>query len=104
MSVLHDLFEGFAAASTFTNLSWTVLGAVLGTLIGLLPGLGNPAAALAILLATVAKLISERAVSAGLAVALGSGALSRSDEASRRNDCARAGLESRAGRVAGRSG
>ena len=50
MDVLHNLAEGFVAALTPVNLLWVILGAILGTAIGILPGLGNPAATLAILL------------------------------------------------------
>lgn len=56
MSVLMNLIDGFAAALTFTNLLWIVLGAILGTFIGILPGLGNPAAVLAILLPLTLRL------------------------------------------------
>ncbi|HXP00178.1 MAG TPA: tripartite tricarboxylate transporter permease [Luteibacter sp.] len=56
MSVLHSLMEGFATAMTVNNLLWMVAGAVLGTLIGILPGLGNPAATLAILLPLTLRL------------------------------------------------
>jgi putative tricarboxylic transport membrane protein len=53
---MHNLFEGFAIALTMNNLLWMLAGAVLGTLIGILPGLGNPAAALAILLPLTLRL------------------------------------------------
>jgi putative tricarboxylic transport membrane protein len=50
MSALHNLLEGFATAFSLTNLFWVIVGAILGTLIGILPGLGSPAATLAVLL------------------------------------------------------
>lgn len=56
MSALHSLLEGLATALTFANLAWMVAGAILGTLIGILPGLGNPAATLAILLPLTLRL------------------------------------------------
>lgn len=56
MQVLAQLYDGFSVALTFDNLLWMVLGSVLGTLIGILPGLGNPAAALAILLPLTLRL------------------------------------------------
>lgn len=56
MQVLSQLYDGFGTALTFDNLAWMVAGSVLGTLIGILPGLGNPAAALAILLPLTLRL------------------------------------------------
>ncbi len=56
MSDLANLVDGFAAALTWMNLMWIVLGAILGTFIGILPGLGNPAAVLAILLPLTLRL------------------------------------------------
>ncbi|MEW2547815.1 tripartite tricarboxylate transporter permease [Streptomyces sp. NPDC047002] len=50
MSVFSNLLDGFTAALTPMNLLWVVIGAILGTAIGILPGLGNPAATLAVLL------------------------------------------------------
>ena len=49
MDQLSLLFEGFAAALTPMNLLWVVLGALLGTAVGVLPGLGS-AMAVALLL------------------------------------------------------
>ncbi|WP_435171024.1 tripartite tricarboxylate transporter permease [Falsirhodobacter sp. 1013] len=49
MNLLSDLGLGFATALTFTNLSYGFLGALVGTLIGVLPGLG-PVATIAMLL------------------------------------------------------
>jgi putative tricarboxylic transport membrane protein len=56
MTVLDQLYDGFVVALTFNNFIWMVLGAILGTLIGILPGLGNPAAALAVLLPLTLRL------------------------------------------------
>ncbi|GGA65824.1 hypothetical protein GCM10011490_15590 [Pseudoclavibacter endophyticus] len=41
MDQLGLLFEGFAGALTPINLLWVVIGAVLGTAVGVLPGLGS---------------------------------------------------------------
>ncbi|WP_174546651.1 tripartite tricarboxylate transporter permease [Nocardiopsis dassonvillei] len=49
MDQLSDLLGGFAAALTPMNLLWLLLGAVLGTAVGVLPGLGS-AMAVALLL------------------------------------------------------
>ncbi|MEU0239054.1 tripartite tricarboxylate transporter permease [Nocardiopsis sp. NPDC006198] len=49
MDQLNDLLGGFAAALTPVNLLWLFLGAVLGTAVGVLPGLGS-AMAVALLL------------------------------------------------------
>jgi putative tricarboxylic transport membrane protein len=43
MEALQGLSDGFAAALTPTNLFWALFGAVAGTLVGVLPGLGPPA-------------------------------------------------------------
>lgn len=43
MEALQGLADGFAAALTPTNLFWAFFGAVAGTLVGVLPGLGPPA-------------------------------------------------------------
>jgi putative tricarboxylic transport membrane protein len=43
MEALQGLADGFAAALTPTNLFWALFGAVAGTLVGVLPGLGPPA-------------------------------------------------------------
>src|SRR6266511_2715770 len=48
MDVLHHLAGGVAAALTPTNLFMAFVGSLLGTLVGVLPGLG-PTAAIAIL-------------------------------------------------------
>src|SRR5699024_1399127 len=49
MDQLTLLFEGFGAALTPMNLLWVFIGAVLGTAVGVLPGLGS-AMAVALLL------------------------------------------------------
>lgn len=41
MDSFAHLMEGFAAALTPTNLMWVFLGAMLGTAVGVLPGLGS---------------------------------------------------------------
>ena len=52
MDLLHNLALGFGVAFTFTNLAYAFGGAVLGTLIGVLPGLG-PVATIAMLLPSI---------------------------------------------------
>src|SRR5512137_1041592 len=49
MELFHGLLQGFAIALTGTNLLFAFLGALIGTAIGVLPGLG-PAATIALLL------------------------------------------------------
>jgi putative tricarboxylic transport membrane protein len=49
MDVISSLFEGFAVALTPYNLLWCFIGVFLGTVVGVLPGLG-PAATIAMLL------------------------------------------------------
>jgi len=56
VEVLTQLYDGFAVALTFDKFVWMIIGSILGTLIGILPGLGNPAAALAILLPLTLRL------------------------------------------------
>jgi putative tricarboxylic transport membrane protein len=43
MTSLDQLLAGFEAALTPTNLLWLLVGCTLGTLVGILPGLGPPA-------------------------------------------------------------
>jgi len=43
MDALNGLLSGLEAALTPTNLMWLVVGCLLGTLVGILPGLGPPA-------------------------------------------------------------
>jgi putative tricarboxylic transport membrane protein len=52
MELLHNLSIGFATALTLTNLLYAFFGCVLGTLIGVLPGLG-PVATIAMLLPSI---------------------------------------------------
>jgi putative tricarboxylic transport membrane protein len=49
MEALSDLFNGFATAITPVNLAWAALGVLLGTAVGVLPGIG-PAMTVALLL------------------------------------------------------
>ena len=49
MDLLHNLGIGFGVAFTFQNLAYAFFGAMLGTLIGVLPGIG-PVATIAMLL------------------------------------------------------
>src|SRR3954468_15760864 len=49
MDLLHNLSIGFGVAFTYTNLLYAFFGCVLGTLIGVLPGIG-PVATIAMLL------------------------------------------------------
>ncbi|GAB3618775.1 tripartite tricarboxylate transporter permease TctA [Glutamicibacter endophyticus] len=41
MDQLNHLIEGFAGALTLANLMWVLIGALLGTAVGVLPGLGS---------------------------------------------------------------
>ena len=43
MEALGNIVLGFSIALTWANLSWCFVGVVLGTIIGVLPGLGPPA-------------------------------------------------------------
>ena len=43
MDVFSGLLQGFAVALQPINLLWCLLGVVLGTVVGVLPGLGPPA-------------------------------------------------------------
>jgi putative tricarboxylic transport membrane protein len=49
--MLHDILYGFSVALTFKNLIYCFLGVVMGTLVGVLPGLG-PVAAMSLLFTT----------------------------------------------------
>ena len=49
MEDLDNLLLGFSVALTPVNLFWCLVGVVLGTMVGVLPGLG-PAATIAMLL------------------------------------------------------
>src|SRR6266850_6826539 len=55
MDLLHNLSLGFGVAFTLTNLLYAFFGSVLGTLIGVLPGLG-PVATIAMLLPSIYSL------------------------------------------------
>src|SRR5690242_13297540 len=50
MDALQHLMDGLSAAASAQNLLWVTIGVFLGTVVGILPGLGSPAAVLAILL------------------------------------------------------
>src|SRR4029434_230813 len=52
MDLLHNLAIGFGVAFTGTNLLYAFFGCILGTLIGVLPGLG-PVATIAMLLPSI---------------------------------------------------
>jgi putative tricarboxylic transport membrane protein len=43
MDILSGLMQGFAVALQPANLMWCLVGAVLGTVVGIMPGLGPPA-------------------------------------------------------------
>src|SRR5574343_1863976 len=55
MSLIDNLLLGFQTALTFQNLAYAFMGAMLGTLIGVLPGLG-PVATIAMLLPSIYSL------------------------------------------------
>ncbi|HST02915.1 MAG TPA: tripartite tricarboxylate transporter permease, partial [Usitatibacter sp.] len=55
MDVVHGLLQGFQVALSVNNLLMCVVGVVLGTVIGVLPGLGPPAT-IAMLLPLTMKL------------------------------------------------
>lgn len=55
MNAFSSLADGFATAITPTNLLWLMIGCLLGTLVGILPGLGPPAT-IAILLPLASNL------------------------------------------------
>lgn len=48
-SVLHSLQLGFAVSFTLVNITWLVVGGLLGTIIGMLPGIG-PVTGIALLI------------------------------------------------------
>jgi putative tricarboxylic transport membrane protein len=56
MSPLSNLVTGLGTALSLTNLLWVLVGVILGTLVGIMPGFGNPAAVLALLLPLTLKL------------------------------------------------
>ena len=49
MEVFSLLFSGFAQALTFTNMVWLTIGSALGTILGMLPGIG-PSTGIALLI------------------------------------------------------
>jgi putative tricarboxylic transport membrane protein len=49
VTALIQLLQGFETALTFANLGWAVIGVLLGTFVGILPGIG-PALTIALLL------------------------------------------------------
>ncbi len=55
MELLNNLALGFATAGTFDNLLYCLIGVILGTLIGVLPGIG-PLATIAMLLPATYKM------------------------------------------------
>ena len=55
MDILQSLLAGFAAALTPANLAWAFFGCLLGTAVGVLPGIG-PAVAVAMLLPMTGKI------------------------------------------------
>jgi TctA family transporter len=52
MDLINNLLLGFGVAFTFQNLAYAFLGCILGTLVGVLPGLG-PVATIAMLLPSI---------------------------------------------------
>src|SRR5438094_6924479 len=61
MDLFHNLAIGFSTAFQFTNLVYAFVGCLLGTLIGVLPGLG-PLATIAMLLPITYALTPEAAM------------------------------------------
>ena len=59
MELFHNLGFGFGVALSFQNLLDSFFGAMLGTLIGVLPGIG-PVATIAILLPSTYALDARR--------------------------------------------
>jgi putative tricarboxylic transport membrane protein len=55
MSILDNIAYGFSVALTFTNLTYCLIGVFIGTLIGVLPGIG-PIGAMSILLPTTVQI------------------------------------------------
>lgn len=60
-SLFTNLALGFSVAGTFTNLFWCLMGAIIGTAIGVLPGVG-PVATMALLLPATYALPPEGAL------------------------------------------
>ena len=61
MDALGNLLLGFSVALTPINIFWCLVGVVLGTLVGVLPGLG-PAATIAMLLPLTLKMDHTTAI------------------------------------------
>lgn len=61
MDLLQNLATGFAIAATWYNLFFCFVGVFLGTLIGVLPGIG-PTATVALLLPVTVSLSPETAM------------------------------------------
>src|SRR5215208_1466056 len=61
MDALGNLLIGFAVALTPINLFWCLVGVILGTVVGVLPGLG-PAATIAMLLPLTLKMDHTTAI------------------------------------------
>ncbi|HYQ98029.1 MAG TPA: tripartite tricarboxylate transporter permease, partial [Candidatus Nitrosocosmicus sp.] len=61
MSALENLLLGFYVALTPINLFWCFVGVILGTVVGVLPGLG-PAATIAMLLPLTLKMDHTTAI------------------------------------------
>ena len=61
MEDLGNLLLGFSVALTPVNLFWCLVGVILGTMVGVLPGLG-PAATIAMLLPLTLKMDHTTAI------------------------------------------
>src|SRR6267142_5245712 len=61
MDALSNLLLGFSVALTPVNLFWCLVGVILGTMVGVLPGLG-PAATIAMLLPLTLKMDHTTAI------------------------------------------
>src|SRR5918992_4109356 len=61
MGALENLLLGFSVALTPINLFWCLVGVILGTVVGVLPGLG-PAATIAMLLPLTLKMDHTTAI------------------------------------------
>src|ERR1051326_4656472 len=53
MDILTGLMHGFAVALQPANLLWCFVGVLLGTVVGVMPGLGRPATSAMIMLAGI---------------------------------------------------
>ena len=53
--MLNDVIYGFSVALTFGNLFYCFLGVLMGTLVGVIPGLG-PVAAMSLLFSATLKI------------------------------------------------